>query len=74
MDFLVKNGTVKCLTAANNSVCPEFPLLVKVKDNGMVVEIVSDMFKYKKYMINVEVSNSSQCIDRTGWYTLNINV
>ena len=74
MDFLVKNGTVKCLTAANNSVCPEYPLLVKVKDNGMVVEIVSDMFKYKKYMINVEVSNSSQCIDRTGWYTLNINV
>lgn len=71
IDIQVQNGTAKYEMLANNSAYVQ-PLEVKVKGNGIIIGIPSNLFTDTKYMISVDAMKNSQYLDRAGWYTINI--
>jgi hypothetical protein len=71
IDIQVQNGTAKYEMLTNNSESVE-PLKVKVKGNGIIIGIPSNLFTDTKYMISVDSMRNNQYLDRAGWYTINL--
>jgi len=71
IDIQVQNGTGKYEMLTNNSESVE-PLKVKVKRNGIIIGIPSNLFTDTKYMISVDSMRNNQYLDRAGWYTINL--
>ena len=69
IDFEVQNGTAKFYMPSSNSIYPN--LMVESSSNGIVVGIPG-MVDCSKYMIDVESSNMTQNLDRTGYFTVNL--
>ncbi len=77
IDVQVQNGTAKYEMISNNSES-EGPLQVKVKGNGIIIGIPSNLFTGTKYMIsvdstrNVDAMRIGQYLDRAGFYTFDL--
>ena len=73
----VQNGTAKYEILSNNTLS-KGQLEVKVKGNGIVIGIPSNLFTNTKYMISVddmrnyETMRLGQYLDRAGFYTFNL--
>lgn len=70
IDFQVQNGNVSYIMPSNNSVTP--PLKLKADTNGIVVGIPA-MLDDHMFMIDVESENTTQTLDRTGYFNVNVN-
>jgi len=71
IDVKVQHGKATYLKLANNSES-ENPLEVKVKKNGIIIGMPSNLFNGTKYMVSVDSMRNNQYIDRAGWYTFNL--
>jgi LmbE family N-acetylglucosaminyl deacetylase len=68
VDFTVENGKINYYMPSSNGINP--PLIVRVSDNGIIVGI-PDMSNFNSYMIDVETSNGTDYVDRSGYFTVN---
>ena len=71
IDVKVQHGKATYLKLANNSES-ENPLEVKVKKNGIIIGMPSNLFNGTKYMVSVDSMRNNQYNDRAGWYTFNL--
>ena len=77
IDVQVQNGTAEYEILSNNTLS-KGQLEVKVKGNGIVIGIPSNLFTNTKYMISVddmrnyETMRLGQYLDRAGFYTFNL--
>jgi hypothetical protein len=72
IDIRVQNGTAKYEMLASNSEYSSKPLEIKIKGNGIIIGIPSNLFTNTKYMISVDSMKNNQYLYRDGWYTINL--
>jgi LmbE family N-acetylglucosaminyl deacetylase len=72
IDIQVQNGTAKYEMLASNSEHSSKPLEIKIKGNGIIIGIPSNLFTNTKYMISVDSMKNNQYLYRDGWYTINL--
>lgn len=70
IDFMVQNGSVIYVMPSSNSVTPK--LAVRSNANGIVVGIPA-MNDDHTFMIDVDAGNSTQILDRTGYFNLDVS-
>ena len=70
IDFIVQNGNVIYIMPSSNSVTPK--LDIRSHTDGIVVGIPA-MNDDHTFMIDVDAGNSTQMLDRTGYFNVDVN-
>jgi len=70
IDFEMSNGKPNFYMPSNDSISPH--LIIRSNNDGIVIGIPG-MINFDKYMIDVESSNGTQYLDRTGYFNVNVS-